>query len=235
MANKTNRFLIYLLYSIITINIFFSIRIFAQEIKYFQLRDKRNPFVFYNEINEYDLYNYFYYYKVFYNDLKKITRFEYYSEDVMKFYSEYIWHNDKSCTIKFYKLKTSPATGKNFFALIYSYEVTFENELIKQYILYKADEFGSVVKIGKSVFSYPNPVTVVIENYFNNLFIGKIVVYYKENKRIQERLYDNNNKLIRINIFKNNILYKYKIYKYSPDGSLNEVKTYDNKGNLLNN
>lgn len=221
---------------IITIIFIFVLNIViqAQEIKYFQLRDKRDPFKFYNQINEYDLYNYFFYYKVFYDDSNRITRFEYYSEDQLKFYSEYIWTDLNHCTVKFYKFKISPANGKGFFALIYSYEVELLDGKIKQYILYKADEFGTVVKIGKSVFSYPNPVTVVIENYFNNMFIGKIVIFFKENERIQERLYNSNNKMIRVNIFKNNLLYQYKIYKYSSDGSLLEVKTFDNKGKPVN-
>ena len=235
---KYYKYFFYLISSIFIIIIFFlllsfcfSYRIFAFQVKYYEFRDLRLLFNFYNEINEFDVYNYTYYYKVFYED-KKIIKYEFYSYDSLDSIGEYSWSNNNIVLI-IKKVSTNLSTGKPILKDLYKYEIVVENGKIKEYVIYKYSETSGLTKVGISKFSYQSDLIITIENYFGSIYVGKIIIYFKsENEKVQEKIYDNINNLIEVRIYNNNALYQVKKYYYSK-GKIIKIETYDSNGNLI--
>lgn len=212
--------------------VFFKENILGVELKYFEFRDLRLVFNFYNEINEFDLYNYNYYYKVFF-DGKKILKYEFYSFDNLDSVGEYLWVDNNKCVLTIKKMTTNMSTGKPFLKEIYRYEITLENDKIKEYIIYKFNETSGIIKVGISKVNYQSEFIVSIENYFGSVYLGKIIIYFKnKDEKVQERIYDNFNNMIEVRIYNNNALFQVKKYIYDK-GKLIRIETYDSSGKLI--
>ncbi|MCX8059084.1 MAG: hypothetical protein N3A58_06685 [Spirochaetes bacterium] len=210
----------------------FTFNLFALELKYYEYRDLRLLFNFYNEISEFNLYNYNFYYKVFF-DGGKILKYEFYSYDNLDSVGEFLWQGNNSCNLTIKKMKTNISSGKPILKELYKYEITLSEGKIKEYVIYKFNETTGFVKVGISKFNYQSEFIISIENYFGSIYLGKIVVYFKSSsEKVQERIYDNANQMVEVRIFNNNALYQIKKYIYDK-GKLVRIETYDAQGKLI--
>ncbi len=219
---------------IIILLIIFSFNICGQDLRYFQVRDKLNPMRFFNEIDEYELFDYDYYYKVFYDFNGNIIKFEYYYKDVLKILGEYTWLTDSYVQYILSKIDTNPNSGKEIKTKLYKYYIYFKDDKIDYYEIFKFSAgTNQAIKMGKAKISYPSGSQEVVENYYNGQMIARIVLYFKDDNLMARKEYDANGKQKKLLYYKNNRVYKYKKYYYNLNGELYKINTYDASGKLI--